>query len=139
MADSVAYVMNADDEGARERSADEGPLYTWAVLCGEHEEQRADGCEECAEGEAEGAPAELPGPRWGTLKGFEAPFRLWGAEREGGRFAPAFDRKQVTGEPLEIVEVWTTQRGTARHGRDANGREIHLYGAATRFWAAPGA
>lgn len=85
------------------------------------------------------APAELPGAEWGTLKGFEAPFRLWGAEREGGRFAPAFDRKQVTGEPLVIVEVWTTQRGTARHGRDANGREVHLYGAATRFWRAPGA
>ncbi|MEV7157268.1 hypothetical protein AB0N77_22015 [Streptomyces misionensis] len=87
----------------------------------------------------EAAPAELPGPEWGTLKGFEAPFRLWGQEREGGRFAPCFDRKQVMGEPLVIVEVWTTQRGTARHGRDANGREIHLYGAATRFWRAPGA
>jgi hypothetical protein len=146
-ADSAAYVMNADDEGARERSADEGPLYTWAVLCGQHEEQRADSCEECAaEGAEEGqadedeeAPAELPGPQWGTLKGFTAPFRLWGEEREGGRFAPAFNRKEVTGEPLEIVEVWTTERGTARHGRDASGREIHLYGAATRFWAAPGA
>lgn len=85
------------------------------------------------------APASLPGPEWGTLKGITAPFRLWGEEREGGRFAPAFDRKHVTGQPLEIVEVWTTQRGTARHGRDANGREIHLYGAATRFWRAPGA
>jgi hypothetical protein len=88
---------------------------------------------------AEEAPAELPGPEWGTLKGIAAPFRLWGEEREGGRFAPAFNRKQVTGEPLVIVEVWTTQRGTARHGRDANGREIHLYGGATRFWRAPGA
>ncbi|MFD8903067.1 hypothetical protein [Streptomyces ardesiacus] len=80
-----------------------------------------------------------PGPEWGTLKGFAAPFRLWGEEREGGRFAPAFDRMRVTGEPLVIVEVWTTQRGTARHGRDANGREVHLYGGATRFWRAPGA
>ncbi|KOV94614.1 MULTISPECIES: hypothetical protein [unclassified Streptomyces] len=88
---------------------------------------------------AEEAPVELPGPEWGTLKGFEAPFRLWGTEREGGRFAPCFDRKQVAGEPLVIAEVWTTSRGTARHGRDANGREIHLYGAATRFWRAPGA
>lgn len=87
----------------------------------------------------EEAPAELPGPQWGTLKGLLAPFRLWGEEREGGRFAPAFDRKQVTGEPLVIVEVWTTQRGTTRHGRDANGREIHLHGAATRFWRAAGA
>ncbi|WP_328427869.1 hypothetical protein [Streptomyces sp. NBC_00443] len=137
---SAAYVMNAEDEDARERSVDEGPLYTWAVLCGQHEEQRADGCEECAEGEAEEeAPAELPGPQWGTLKGFEAPFRLWGAEREGGWFRPAGDRTQVTGEPLVIAEVWTTQRGTARHGRDASGREISLGGAATRFWAAPGA
>lgn len=85
------------------------------------------------------APAELPGPEWGTLKGVEAPFRLWGEEREGGRFAPAFDRRRVTGEPLVIAEVWTTQRGTARHGRTEDGREVHLYGAATRFWRAPGA
>ncbi|MGA5202765.1 hypothetical protein [Streptomyces variegatus] len=144
---SAAYVMNDEDEDARERSVDEGLLYTWAVLCGQHEGQRADGCEECAaEGAEEGqadedeeAPAELPGPEWGTLKGLTAPFRLWGTEREGGRFAPAFDREQVTGEPLEIVEVWTEQRGTARRGRDVNGREIHLLGAATRFWRAPGA
>lgn len=134
------------DQAARELDVDGEPL-TWAVICREHEEQRADSCEECAAeaagedqaDEAEEAPAELPGPQWGTLKGFTAPFRLWGEEREGGRFAPAFDRRQVTGEPLEIVEVWTTQRGTARYGRDVNGREIHLYGAATRFWRAPGA
>ncbi|MFD8509666.1 hypothetical protein ACFV27_00770 [Streptomyces antimycoticus] len=147
---SAAYVMNAEDEAAREADPDDEPLYTWAVLCGQHEEQRADSCEECAAEDAEDTPAdedgaeeealaELPGPEWGTLKGFAAPFRLWGEEREGGRFAPAFDRKQVTGEPLVIVEVWTTQRGTARHGQDAGGREIHLYGGATRFWRAPGA
>ncbi|MFJ4627139.1 hypothetical protein [Streptomyces sp. NPDC088847] len=84
------------------------------------------------------APAELPAPEWGTLKGRTAPFRLWGTERDG-RFCPAFDRKQVTGEPLVIAEVWTEQRGTARLGRDESGREIHLYGAATRFWSAAGA
>jgi hypothetical protein len=82
--------------------------------------------------------SDLPGPTWGTLKGRTAPFRLWGEERDGG-FRPAFDRKEVTGEPLVIAEVWTEQRGTARRGRDVNGREVYLYGAATRFWSAPGA
>ncbi|MBK3630985.1 hypothetical protein JHN59_40630 [Streptomyces sp. MBT49] len=127
---STAYVLNVDE-------VDElrAPAHTWAVLCGEHEQQRADACETCA---AEEAPADLPGAEWGTLKGRTAPFRLWGEERDG-RFWPAFDRKQVTGKPLVIAEVWTEQRGTARLGRDANGREIHLYGAATRFWSAAGA
>ncbi len=86
----------------------------------------------------EAAIQDTEAPTWGTLKGRTAPFRLWGEERDG-RFCPAFDRKQVTGEPLVIAEVWTEQRGTARVGRDENGREIHLYGAATRFWSAPGA
>lgn len=40
---SAAYVLNADDE-------DDEPLHSWALLCLEHEEQRADACEGCAEG-----------------------------------------------------------------------------------------
>ncbi|MFZ4151541.1 hypothetical protein [Streptomyces pseudogriseolus] len=52
--------------------------------------------------------------------------------RGRGRFAPAFDRRRVKGEALVIVEVWMTQRGTARHGLTADGCEVHLYGTATR-------
>ncbi|QPL14132.1 hypothetical protein QEH48_gp103 [Streptomyces phage TurkishDelight] len=82
--------------------------------------------------EAAPAPGE---PEWRTLKGMEAPFFLYGEEREGGHFAPAGDRKRVTGRPLRIVRLWS-DRGL-RYGEDGNGRELYLWGAATKFWTAP--
>lgn len=82
--------------------------------------------------EAALAPGE---PEWRTLKGVQAPFFLFGEEREGGRFAPAADRKQVTGMPLRIVRLWM-DRGL-RYGEDEAGRELKLYGSATKFWTAP--
>ncbi|MFB7496055.1 hypothetical protein ACFC09_15410 [Streptomyces sp. NPDC056161] len=85
------------------------------------------------------APAEeaapTPGePEWRTLKGMEAPFFLYGTERDGHWF-PSGDRKQVTGRPLRITRVWT-DRGL-RYAEDETGRELSLYGPAGKFWAAP--
>lgn len=83
---------------------------------------------------AEAAPA--PGePEWRTLKGVAAPCFLYGTERDGGRWWPAGDRKQVTGEPLLITRLWT-DRGM-RYAEDVNGREIPLFGAAGKYWTAP--
>ncbi|AIV35583.1 hypothetical protein [Streptomyces sp. CCM_MD2014] len=83
---------------------------------------------------AEAAP--VPGePEWRTLKGVQVPFFLYGEEREGGRFAPAGDRKQVTGQPLRVVRLWMS--GDIRYGEDETGRELYLWGAASKFWAAP--
>ena len=86
------------------------------------------------------APAEeaapVPGePEWRTLKGVQAPFFLYGEEREGGRFAPAGDRKRVTGVPLLITRLWVDHG--MRYGEDATGRELYLWGAATKHWIAP--
>ncbi|MFC8332767.1 hypothetical protein [Streptomyces olivaceus] len=81
--------------------------------------------------EAAPVPAE---PEWRTLKGVQVPFLLYG-EEQGGRFTPARDRKQVTGQPLRIVRLWT--RGDIRHGEDETGRELYLWGAATKYWTAP--
>ncbi|GAB2331746.1 hypothetical protein AB0N20_27540 [Streptomyces griseoincarnatus] len=91
--------------------------------------------EASAEEPAEEA-APVPGePEWRTLKGMAAPCFLYGTERDGGRWWPAGDRKQVTGEPLLITRLWT-DRGM-RYAEDVNGREIPLFGAAGKYWAAP--
>lgn len=80
--------------------------------------------------------APVPGePEWRTLKGVAAPCFLYGTERDGGRWWPAGDRKQVTGEPLLITRLWT-DRGM-RYAEDVNGREIPLFGAAGKYWTAP--
>lgn len=93
--------------------------------------------EAAAEEPAEGA-APTPGePEWRTLKGMEAPFFLYGAEQEDGRWFPSGDRKQVTGQPLRITRAWT-DRGL-RYAEDETGRELYLHGAAAKFWAAPAA
>ncbi|MFF8994037.1 hypothetical protein ACF09H_29735 [Streptomyces sp. NPDC014983] len=83
---------------------------------------------------AEAAPT--PGePEWRTLKGVSAPFFLFGEEHEGGQFAAAGDRNQVTGKPLLIVRLWTDHG--LRFAEDENGRELYLWGAAAKFWTAP--
>ncbi|MEZ7005040.1 hypothetical protein [Streptomyces sp. AD55] len=83
---------------------------------------------------AEAAP--VPGePEWRTLKGVQVPFFLYGEEHEGGRFAPAGDRKRVTGVPLLITRLWVDHG--MRYGQDASGRELYLWGAATKHWIAP--
>lgn len=81
--------------------------------------------------EAAPAPGE---PEWRTLKGMEAPFFLYGTEREG-RWFPSGDRKQVTGQPLRITRVWM-DRGL-RYAEDETGRELYLFGPAGKFWTAP--
>jgi hypothetical protein len=91
--------------------------------------------EAAAEGAAVEEPAPAVTPEWRTLKGLATPFLLYGEERERGHFRPAGDRNQVTGQPLRIVRVWT-DRGL-RYAEDENGRELYLYGAATKFWTAP--
>ncbi|MFM9594124.1 hypothetical protein ACKI16_23765 [Streptomyces scabiei] len=81
------------------------------------------------------APVPAPGePEWRTLKGMEAPFFLYGTEREG-RWFPSGDRKQVTGQPLRITRVWI-DRGL-RYAEDETGRELSLFGPAGKFWTAP--
>ncbi|WP_406501571.1 hypothetical protein OHA04_27515 [Streptomyces sp. NBC_01590] len=91
--------------------------------------------------EASAPVAEQPettaaAPEWRTLKGLETPFLLYGEESDG-RFHPANDRKQCTGEPLVITRTWMSS-GT-RYGEDSGGREIHLWGVATKYWVAPAA
>lgn len=86
------------------------------------------------------APAEEPAPvpaepEWRTLKGLTAPFFIWGTEGERS-WRPAGDREQCTGDPLRIERTW--MRGT-RYAEDTAGREIHLWGVATKYWAAPAA
>lgn len=44
----IADRLNNEDEDAREAAAAGEPLYRWAVLCADHTEQPAIGCEECA-------------------------------------------------------------------------------------------
>jgi len=79
--------------------------------------------------------AEVPAPEWRTLKGLEGPFLIWGEDiADGAGFRAAPDRKRVTGEPLKIVRTW--MQGT-RYGEDERGRIIHLWGVATKYWAAP--
>ncbi|MFD9903899.1 hypothetical protein [Streptomyces sp. NPDC059063] len=72
---------------------------------------------------------------WNTLRKVECPFQLYGID-ENGFFRPAGDRKQLTGEPLTITELWV--HGSLRYGKDDNGREVYLGGLATKFWTAPG-
>lgn len=81
-----------------------------------------------------GAAAAEPAPRWRTLKGVTVPFQLYGEDEPGGRFRPAGDRTQVTGQPITIVR--TNMDDTTRCGRlvDSTGRHIHLTAAATQFW-----
>ncbi|MFD6128639.1 hypothetical protein ACFWC2_14435 [Streptomyces diastaticus] len=82
-------------------------------------------------------PAPVPAePEWRTLKGLAAPFYLWGAEGERG-WRPAGDRKQCTGTPLRIERTW--MRAGIRYAEDATGRELYLWGAAAKHWAAPAA
>ncbi|MFD8820779.1 hypothetical protein ACFV1C_00170 [Streptomyces sp. NPDC059605] len=92
------------------------------------------------------APEEVPAPaveapkgstaapQWRTLKGLEAPFTLYGEEVDG-KFRPANDREQCTGEPLLIIRTW--MGGGTRYAEDAQGRKVHLGGVATKYWAAP--
>ncbi|WP_329368810.1 hypothetical protein OG896_24760 [Streptomyces sp. NBC_00669] len=77
---------------------------------------------------------DAPTPQWRTLKGLATPFLLWGRE-DGDRFRPARDRKQVSGTPVTVVRTWMS--GSIRYGEDESGREIHLWGAAAKHWAAP--
>ncbi|MGW6416312.1 hypothetical protein [Streptomyces sp. NPDC055055] len=88
------------------------------------------------------APATSEGPagpaEWRTLKGIDAPFYLYGQEGEDGRyFRPGNTRKECTGTPLLITRHW--MHYDLRMAEDANGREVRLGGAATRYWIAPAA
>lgn len=74
-------------------------------------------------------------PQWRTLSGLASPFRIWGEYIDGGIFAKAKDRKQVTGKPIVIVE--TRMHGSVRYGKTEDGKEMCLWGAATKYWAAP--
>lgn len=80
----------------------------------------------------------VEGPEWRTLKGLEAPLRIWGEFHED-HFRTAGNRKEVTGEPVVMVRVWSEQRGTSRYAETQDGRTVYLGGAATRFWAQAGA
>jgi len=76
-------------------------------------------------------------PEWRTLKGIACPFQLYGTELEDGTFSRAKDRKQVTGAPITIVHQWVS--GSVRYGATADGREVCLWGVATKHWITPGA
>ncbi|MFB8402160.1 hypothetical protein [Streptomyces sp. NPDC055912] len=94
------------------------------------------------EEEAVPASAASEGPagpaEWRTLKGVSTPFYLYGEEGEGGRyFRPGNTRKECTGTPLLITRHW--MHYDLRMAEDANGREVRLGGAATRYWIAPAA
>ncbi|MFJ3100344.1 hypothetical protein [Streptomyces sp. NPDC086835] len=72
-------------------------------------------------------------PQWRTLKGLEAPFQLYGT-RSGKWFRPSGDRKQCTGDALDIVRTWVATG--ARYAQDAAGDTHSLGGTATRYWIA---
>ncbi|MFE3378757.1 hypothetical protein [Streptomyces anulatus] len=72
-------------------------------------------------------------PQWRTLKGLDAPFQLYGT-RSGKWFRPSGDRKQCTGDALDIVRTWTATG--ARYAEDVAGDTHSLGGTATRYWIA---
>lgn len=76
--------------------------------------------------------ADEPRPEWRTLKGIAGPFYLWG-EDDGERIRFASDRKQATGKPVKFTRWW--MEGT-RYGETEDGRKVHLWGVATKYWAA---
>ncbi|MFE0056086.1 hypothetical protein [Streptomyces sp. NPDC059003] len=73
-------------------------------------------------------------PQWRTLKGMKLPFQILGEETERG-FRPANDRTRPTGQPLTIIALRTEH--SLRYGKDASGREIPLYGVASKYWVIP--
>lgn len=107
-----AVRLDEEDEAARERAGEGEPFYTWAILCREHEEQPADGCEEChqdpqdedqgdveSDDEAEASPAKVASD----------------AARHVHRDAHNFQPFHRPGE--EAPAAWTFRTGYAAHAR----------------------
>ncbi|MFF3096775.1 hypothetical protein [Streptomyces cyaneofuscatus] len=96
----VVHQLNADD--------DEAPTYRWAVLCPEHEEQPAIGCEACATDE-DGAETDEDGDQGDAPEAdptVPAPFAAGdrivcadGVARTVTGMAPP-----VTGEPARVID-----------------------------------
>ncbi|MEV3895346.1 hypothetical protein [Streptomyces anulatus] len=92
----IVHQLNMDD--------DEAPTYRWAVLCPEHEEQPAIGCEECAtaeDGDEDGDQGDAPEADTAVPAPFAAGDRVVcadGVARTVTGMAPA-----VTGEPARVV------------------------------------
>lgn len=86
-----------------------------------------------AEGPAVEESATYGTPQWRTLKGLDAPFQVYGTG-SGKWFRPSGDRKQCTGDALDMVRTWVAA-GT-RYAEDAAGVTHNLGGTASRYWIA---
>ncbi|WP_284576741.1 hypothetical protein [Streptomyces sp. 2P-4] len=105
----IAHDLNHEDETAREALDADTPLYRWAVVCPDHEEQPAIGCEDCATDD-QGDEGDEVEPEQDTEQdaGMEQPVTFAagdrvvcadGVARTVKGMAPA-----VTGEPARVVD-----------------------------------
>ncbi len=126
---------NREDEAAREAAAAGEPLYRWAVMCSDHEEQPTDACQECIPGgggEEGGDGPDDGGGRGGDGPGAPVTFTEGdrivcadGAARTVRAMAPL-----VGGEPARVI----TGDGTewiAENCRRANWGDVGEAWAAT--------